>query len=181
MQAQGSKNLRESALDLRESALLKMDTNRNKLYLIDGNSYCYRAFYGIRSLSNSKGFPTNAAYGFVTMLNKLIKEEKPDYLGIAFDMKGPTFRHKKLKEYKITRKPMPDDLVLQMPVIKELVKAYGIPFYEKEGFFMRLNIFIIRMLEKAGCGETGMIIFGIFGDPRLYPRERWRRRSPTRP
>lgn len=105
-----------------------------KLFVIDGNSYCYRAYYAIRSLSNSKGQPTNAVYGFVTMLNKLIKEEGPDYLCIAFDMKGPTFRHKKFKDYKVTRKPMPDDLSLQMPIIKKVVRAYGIPVFEKQGY-----------------------------------------------
>ena len=110
----------------------KMDTK--KLFLIDGNAFCYRAYYGIRSLSNSKGMPTNAVYGFATMLNKLIKEENPDYLGIAFDMKGPTFRHRKHKEYKITRKPMPDDLQTQIPVIKELVGAYNIPAFEMKGY-----------------------------------------------
>lgn len=105
-----------------------------KLFVIDGNSYCYRAYYAIKSLSNSKGLPTNAVYGFATMLNKLIKDENPDYICIAFDLKGPTFRHKMYKEYKIQRKPMPDDLVLQMPIIKEMVRAYGIPIYEKEGY-----------------------------------------------
>ncbi|MDB4349713.1 DNA polymerase I [Omnitrophica bacterium] len=108
--------------------------SNKKLFLIDGNAYCYRAYYAIKSLSNSKGQPTNAVYGFVTMLNKLIAEESPDYLGIAFDLKGPTFRHKMHKEYKIQRKPMPDDLSLQMPVIKEMVRAYGIPIFEKEGY-----------------------------------------------
>ena len=105
-----------------------------RLFLIDGNSYCYRAYYAIRSLSNSRGQPTNAVYGFITMLNKLVKEEKPDYLGVAFDLKGPTFRHKKFEEYKATRKPMPDELISQMPVIKEAVKAYNIPIFEMQGY-----------------------------------------------
>ncbi|MDD5448968.1 MAG: DNA polymerase I [Candidatus Omnitrophica bacterium] len=105
-----------------------------KLFLIDGNSFCYRAFYAIRNLSNSKGQPTNAVYGFITMLNKLLKAEMPDYLAVAFDMKGPTFRHKKFDEYKITRKPMPDDLVCQLPLIKEVLEAYRIPIYEMQGY-----------------------------------------------
>ncbi|MCX5715653.1 MAG: DNA polymerase I, partial [Candidatus Omnitrophica bacterium] len=105
-----------------------------KLLLIDGNSFCYRAFYAIRSLSNSKGQPTNAVYGFITMLNKLIKDESPDYFAVAFDMKGPTFRHKKFEDYKITRKPMPDDLVSQMPIIKKAVAAYNIPIFELSGY-----------------------------------------------
>jgi DNA polymerase-1 len=104
------------------------------LFLIDGNSYCYRAYYAIRSLSNSKGQPTNAVYGFITMLNKLIKDERPDYLGVAFDLKGPTFRHKKFEEYKVTRKPMPDELVSQMPIIKEALEAYNIPIFQMQGY-----------------------------------------------
>ncbi|MEE8359323.1 MAG: DNA polymerase I, partial [Candidatus Omnitrophota bacterium] len=108
--------------------------SNERLFLIDGNAYCYRAYYAIKSLSNSKGQPTNAVYGFATMLNKLIKEENPEYIGIAFDMKAPTFRHKMHKEYKIQRKPMPDDLSLQMPIIKDMVRAYGIPVFEKEGY-----------------------------------------------
>ena len=105
-----------------------------KLFLIDGNSFCYRAFYAIKELANSQGEPTNAVYGFISILRKLIKDEKPDYLAVAFDLKGPTFRHKKYEEYKIHRKPMPDSLITQMPVIKDVVKAYRIPIFEKEGF-----------------------------------------------
>lgn len=107
---------------------------RDKLFLIDGNSFCYRAFYAIRSLSTSKGQPTNAVYGFISMINKIIKEEKPDSLAIAFDLKGPTFRHQKFEDYKIHRKPMPDELVEQMPVIKEVVRAYNIPLFEMQGY-----------------------------------------------
>ncbi|MFH1867438.1 MAG: DNA polymerase I [Candidatus Omnitrophota bacterium] len=105
-----------------------------RLFLIDGNSFCYRAYYAIKGLTNSKGFPTNAVYGFVTMLNKIIESEKPDYLAVSFDLKGPTFRHKKYAEYKVHRKPMPDDLVVQLPVIKKVLEAFNMPIYEKEGF-----------------------------------------------
>ena len=108
--------------------------SKKRLFLIDGNSFCYRAYYAIRSLSNSKGQPTNAIYGFVTMLNKIVKDNQPDMLAVAFDLKGPTFRHKKFEEYKIHRKPMPDELVSQMPYIKEVVKAYNIPIYEVESY-----------------------------------------------
>lgn len=107
---------------------------KDKLFLIDGNSYCYRAYYGIKELRNSRGQPTNAVYGFILMLRKLTGDEKPDYIGVAFDLKGPTFRHKRFKEYKIKRKPMPDDLVSQLPLIKEVIAAYNIPIFEKEGF-----------------------------------------------
>jgi len=108
--------------------------NRQRLFLIDGNSFCYRAFYAIRELSNSKGFPTNAVYGFLAMLKKLMESEKPDLLAITFDLKGPTFRHKKFEDYKLHRKPMPDALAAQIPVIKNIIKAYNIPIYEKRGF-----------------------------------------------
>lgn len=108
--------------------------SKTRLFLIDGNSFCYRAFYAIRQLSNSKGQPTNAVYGFVTMLGKLIADTKPDMLAVAFDMKGPTFRHKKYDEYKIHRKPMPDDLAGQMAYIKEVVEAYNIPIFQMQGY-----------------------------------------------
>ena len=109
-------------------------TKKEKLFLIDGNSYCYRAFYAIRELVNSKGKPTNAVYGFILMLKKLLEKEKPAYLAVAFDLKGPTFRHKQFEDYKVHRKPMPDDLVSQMGLIKETVSAYSIPIFEKQGF-----------------------------------------------
>jgi DNA polymerase-1 len=105
-----------------------------KLYLIDGNSLLYRAYYAIQRLSNSKGFPTNAVFGFISMLKKLIEKEKPHYLGIVFDTKGPTVRHKAYKDYKAHRKPMPEDLVAQIPVIKKIVKAFNIPMFERENY-----------------------------------------------
>ncbi len=105
-----------------------------RLFLIDGQSFCYRAFYAIRHLANSKGEPTNAIYGFITMLRKLIREEKPDYLAVCFDRKEPTFRHERYGEYKAHRKPMPDELIEQMPHIKEFIHAYRIPVYEQAGY-----------------------------------------------
>ena len=107
---------------------------KKKLFLIDGNAFCYRAYYAIRSLTNSKGFPTNAVYGFVSMLKKLIGSESPDFIAVSFDLKGPTFRHKRYEGYKAHRKPMPEDLVVQMPIIKKVLTAYKIPIYEKSGF-----------------------------------------------
>jgi DNA polymerase-1 len=106
---------------------------RKRLYLIDGNSYVYRAFHAIRHLSNSKGFPTNAVYGFTAMLMKIVREEKPDYLAVAFDSKGPTTRHAYYPRYKATRPPMPEGLVPQVPVIWDLVKAFRIPVLQQQG------------------------------------------------
>jgi len=108
--------------------------NGKKLYLIDGNALLYRSYYAIQRLSTSKGFPTNAIFGFTRTLRKLMEKEKPHYLGIVFDPKGPTTRHKVFKDYKAHRKPMPEDLVAQIPVIKKIVKAFNIPFFEYESY-----------------------------------------------
>jgi DNA polymerase-1 len=105
-----------------------------KLYLIDGNSFLYRSYYAIQRLSTSKGFPTNAVFGFISMLKKLMEKEKPHYLGIVFDAKGPTIRHKAFKDYKAHRKPMPEDLVVQIPVIKKIIGAFNLPFFEQENY-----------------------------------------------
>ncbi|MHB8834317.1 MAG: DNA polymerase I [Candidatus Methylomirabilia bacterium] len=110
-----------------------MTHERRRLYLIDGNSYIYRAFHAIRNLSNSRGFPTNAIYGFATMLLKIVREEQPDYLAVAFDTKGPTTRHAYFPRYKATRPPMPEGLVPQIPVIWDLVRAYRIPVIQQQG------------------------------------------------
>lgn len=108
--------------------------NEKKLFLIDGNSLLYRAYYAIKQLSTSQGFPTNAIYGFVSMLKKFMDREKPSYLGIVFDAKGPTIRHKAFKDYKAHRKPMPEDLVVQVPVVKQIVSAFNIPHFEFENY-----------------------------------------------
>jgi DNA polymerase-1 len=101
-------------------------TNK-KLYLIDGLSQVYRAYHAIPRLSNSKGLPTNAIYGFTTMLRKLIADEKPDYLGVALESEGPTVRHIEYEAYKAHRKPMPDDLVVQLPYIWKVCEVLQIP------------------------------------------------------
>jgi DNA polymerase-1 len=106
---------------------------RKRLYLIDGNSYIYRAYFAIPHLSNSKGLPTNAIYGFANMLMKVIREESPDYLAIAFDSKGPTRRHIEYEDYKAHRPSMPDPLSRQIPYIHRLVEAFTIPVLMMEG------------------------------------------------
>lgn len=104
------------------------------LYLIDGNSYVYRAFYAIRELTNSKGFPTNAIYGFTTMLLKLIREKKPDGLAVLFDSPGPTKRHMIFEDYKLHRPETPPDLVRQLPHIREITSAFNIKIFECPGY-----------------------------------------------
>lgn len=104
------------------------------LFLIDANAFCYRAFYALSALSTSAGQPTNAVYGFLNILNKILKVQKPDYLVCCFDVSRDTFRAKKFAKYKMQRPPMPDGLSSQIPLIKEVIAAYGIPIFEKEGF-----------------------------------------------
>ena len=104
------------------------------LYLVDGSSYMYRAYHAIRNLSNSKGFPTNAVFGFSKMLLKLITEKKPHYLALVFDTKGPTFRHSLYSEYKANRPPMPEELAIQIPYIHTIVKHLNLALIEKQGF-----------------------------------------------
>ncbi|MBI4698244.1 MAG: DNA polymerase I [Nitrospirae bacterium] len=103
------------------------------LYLIDGNSYIYRAFYAIRNLSASDGFPTNAIYGFTNMLLKIIREKRPDYFAVVFDSPAPTMRHKAYEAYKAHRPSMPDELRLQVQPIKDIIRAFNIPSEEIEG------------------------------------------------
>ena len=103
---------------------------RERLYLIDGYSNIFRAFYAIRELSNSKGFPTNAIYGFHNMLRKLLREEKPELIGVAWDVSEPTVRTEKFKDYKANRSPTPEDLKRQLPYIRKLLEALRIPILE---------------------------------------------------
>lgn len=105
-----------------------------KLVLIDGHSILNRAFYGVPDLSNSAGLHTNAVLGFLNILFKIMEEEKPDYLAVAFDVKAPTFRHEMYREYKGTRKPMPEELKEQVPVMKEVLSAMGICIVELAGY-----------------------------------------------
>jgi DNA polymerase-1 len=104
------------------------------LYLIDGTAYIHRAYHAIRGLSNSKGLPTNATFGFTRMLIKLIEDHNPQYAGMFFDAKGPTFRHEMFAEYKANRPPMPDDMVAQIPYIKEITAAFQLPIIEMQGY-----------------------------------------------
>src|SRR3989338_9996679 len=105
-----------------------------KVFLIDGTAFCYRAFYAIRLLSTADGRATNAVYGVGRMLQSLREKERPDYLAVAFAVGKPTLRHRKFEAYKVQRKPMPDALIAQLPLVKTLLAAYRVPVFEQEGF-----------------------------------------------
>ena len=105
-----------------------------RLFIVDGSSYIYRAYHALVPLSNSKGLPTHAILGVTNMLLKMMREERPDFVVVALDAKGPTFRHKETPMYKATRPSMPEDLMKQIPYIKMVVSALGIPILEAEGY-----------------------------------------------
>jgi DNA polymerase-1 len=131
-----------------------------KLMALDGNSIINRAFYGIRALNAPDGTPTNAVYGFLNILLKLIAEESPDALCVTFDLPGPTFRHAQYDEYKSHRKPMPEALALQMPIMKEVLDALNIPRYEQSGWEADD---ILGTLSKK-CAEAGCECVIVTGD-----------------
>lgn len=105
-----------------------------KILLIDGHSILNRAYYGLPELTNAEGLHTNAIYGFLNILFKTIEEEKPDYLTVAFDLHAPTFRHEMYDAYKGTRKPMPQELREQVPVMKDVLAAMGVCMISMEGY-----------------------------------------------
>ena len=127
----------------------------HELYLIDGSAYIYRAFHAVRSLTNSKGMPTNAVFGFTRMLIKLMQERSPRYVVMFFDAKGPTFRHEMFAQYKANRPPMPDELVSQLPYIKKVTAGFNIPVIEMSGYEADDLIgTYARMAEAAGFDVT---------------------------
>jgi len=130
------------------------------IYLIDGSAYIYRAYHAIRGLSNSKGLPTNAAFGFTKILLKLIEDRSPEYAGIFFDVKGPTFRHEMFDAYKANRPPMPEDLSIQIPYIKDITKGFNIPVVEMSGY--EADDLIGTMARKAE--EAGFSVIMVTGD-----------------
>lgn len=131
-----------------------------KIVLIDGHSILNRAFYGLPDLTNSKGLHTNAIYGFLNILFKILEEEKPDYLTVAFDVHAPTFRHGMYAEYKGTRKPMADELRQQVPVMKDVLRAMGVKIIEQAG--LEADDLLGTLANR--CEAQGMEVAIISGD-----------------
>src|SRR5512136_129061 len=129
---------------------------RKRMFLVDGNSYLYRAFFATPHLSNSKGIPTNATYAFMNMIRKLQNEEKPDGLIIVFDSKAPSFREEISKAYKAQRPPMPGNLSAQIPYVKSVLEAMGLPILEKEGF--EADDIIGTVTERLKGQDTEIVI-----------------------
>ncbi len=137
--------------------------DQEPLFAVDASSFVYRAYFAIRGhLSNRKGLPTKAIFGFTQMLLKLLHEWDPTYVALCFDAKGPTFRHKVYEDYKANRPAMPDDLAVQIPYIKEIAKAFGLTLLEVEGF--EADDLIATLAVKLG---HPLVIVG--GDKDLFP------------
>lgn len=134
--------------------------DNGKFIIIDGNSLMHRAYYGLPNLTNSKGFHTNVIYGFVNMINKILEEYKPRYIGIAFDRKAPTFRHLEYAEYKAGRVKMAEDMAEQIPVLKEVLDAMNIKQTEIDGFEADDIIGTVA----ARCDERGIPVLVVTGD-----------------
>ena len=132
----------------------------NKIVLIDGHSILNRAFYGVPDLTNSEGLHTNAIYGFLNILFKILEEEKPEYLTVAFDVHAPTFRHEMFADYKGTRKPMLDELRQQVPVMKDVLRAMGVKIIEQAG----LEADDLLGTISKRCEADGMDVSVISGD-----------------
>lgn len=131
-----------------------------RICIVDGNSYIHRAFHAVRELRTSRGIPTNAIYGFLVMLRKVLEDEKPDLAAVVFDAGGETFRHRLYPAYKATRVRMPDDLAVQLDYIHRLTAAYGVTAIAREGVEADD---IIASLGKA-AREAGMEIVYVTGD-----------------
>ncbi|HZD60632.1 MAG TPA: DNA polymerase I, partial [Anaerolineae bacterium] len=130
---------------------------KKKIILIDGNSLVYRAFFALpTTLATSSGQVTNAVYGFTSMLIKLLKEERPDVVIVAFDRAAPTFRHDHFQEYKAHREPMPNDLISQFPVVKDVLKALRIPIYEMDGY--EADDILATLASKAEAESDDVVI-----------------------
>ena len=136
------------------------DPQERKLVLLDANGLVYRAFYALPYLTTSDGRPTNAVYGFTTMLLKVLEEERPTHIAAAFDRPAPTFRHAAYKPYKATRPQMPDDLRPQVHLVREVCRAFGVPVFEVEGF--EADDVIATLARRAE--EAGFEVLVVTGD-----------------
>ncbi|MBW2021373.1 MAG: DNA polymerase I [Deltaproteobacteria bacterium] len=139
---------------------MNTESNKEPVFLVDGSSYLHRAYHAIGRLSNSKGFPTNVVLGFTKMLLKLLQEKHPRYIAIVFDAKGPTFRHEIYEEYKANRPPMPEDLAVQIPLVKKVIEALNIKMLEVEGY--EADDIIGTLARK--CQEQGHEVIMVTGD-----------------
>ena len=127
-----------------------------KLFLLDGHALCYRSFFAIKGLATRQGQPTNAIFGFINTLRKILRDYKPKYFAICFDSKEKTHRAQKFTEYKIQRPKMPDDLISQMTIIKDIVRAYNLAIFESPGF--EADDLIASLSQKVSHQHIDVVI-----------------------
>jgi DNA polymerase-1 len=136
-----------------------MPPREKTVYLVDGNAQIHRAYFAIRGLATSRGLPTGATYGFTTMLRKLMADQEPEWLGICFDMAGPTFRHEQFKEYKANRKKMEDDLVVQLPYVRRVCEVFQLPILEVQGYEAD-DVLATLAQQAVGAGHKVVVVSG---------------------
>ena len=165
---------------------------KQKILMIDGHALTFRAFHALPNLTNSEGFPTGAIFGFFSMFLKSLEDIKPTHAIVTFDLSGPTFRHKIAGDYKAHRKPVPDEINLQVPKIEEILEAMSVPVFKKEGFEADDLLGIISRLTPkntlniiaTGDKDLYQLInkntvvyrfkgFGGFSDTALYDEEKF--------
>ena len=134
--------------------------SKERLLILDGHSLMYRAFYALPALTNSDGIYTNAVYGFTSMLLKMKEEFEPDYIVTTFDRKAPTFRHEEYKDYKAGRKKMPDELIGQFSIVRELLEKMAIDIFELDGFEADDLIGTLSVIGE----KEGLEVFIVTGD-----------------
>jgi DNA polymerase-1 len=137
-----------------------MAARENTVYLIDGSAQLHRAYFAIRTLTTTRGLPTGAIYGFTTMLRKLYQDEQPQWVGISFDLAGPTFRHQEYHDYKATRRKMEDDLAVQLPYVRRVCEVFGLPMIDAPGF--EADDVIATLARQAV--ERGLKVVVVTGD-----------------
>ena len=130
--------------------------SNSQLFLIDAHALCYRAYYAIKGLTTRSGQSTNAVYGFTKTLQKILRDFEPQYMAVCFDVKGRSFRQQKFAEYKIQRPPMPEDLIPQIKLIKDVVRAYNLPIFEKEGF--EADDVIATIIAEAKAADLRIVV-----------------------
>ena len=136
-----------------------------KLLILDGNSVINRAFFGVRPLTTREGLYTHAIYGFLNILEKVEKEEQPEAIAVAFDLHGPTFRHLKYEGYKANRHGMPEELAMQMPVMKDVLRAMNIPIYECAGWEVKDR----GSRRRCGSEDRSRRGYYLYCTPAAYP------------
>ncbi|HEY3121390.1 MAG TPA: DNA polymerase, partial [Vicinamibacteria bacterium] len=137
-----------------------MAAREDTVYLIDGSAQLHRAYHAIRTLATTRGLPTGAIYGFTTMLRKLYQDEQPEWVGISFDLAGPTFRHEEYHDYKATRRKMDDDLAVQLPYVRRVCEVFGLPMIDAPGF--EADDVIATLARQAL--ERGLKVMVVTGD-----------------